>query len=239
MTSPLIGITSGHSENQYGQPTVESLRTYIREVIKTGGTPVLIPSEIPVDQLKELYARLDGLILTGGDDIGIHHFNGVPHPKVGKEDPERDATELRLAKLAAKDTKPLLGICRGLQTLNVALGGDLYTHVEDQHPEKRKHDYYPEPPRDLISHSVTITKESKLFSIVRENEIEVNSLHHQGIKTLADDLVATAFAPDGLIEAVEIPEHPFAIAVQWHPEWIPEQPASQAIFKSFVEAAKS
>ena len=239
MSAPLIGISSENTENQYGQPAVRSLRTYIREIIKAGGMPVVIPSETPADLLAELFARLDGIILAGGDDIDPARFNGEEHPKVGKPDPLRDTCEITLAHLAVEKQKPVLGICRGIQLLNVALGGDLYTHVEDQHPAKVKHDYYPEPPRDLISHPVTIEENSKLFQIVGEREIPVNSLHHQGVKTLASQLVATAYSPDGLIEAAEVPNHPFAIAVQWHPEWLPEQPASQALFKAFIKAAKS
>ncbi len=238
MSRPLIGITSGHTKNEYGQPAVQVLRTYIREVIKADGIPLVIPSETPATMLEELYKRLDGLILTGGDDIGIQYFNGEPHPAVSKADNERDNIEITLAKIAAKGRKPLLGICRGIQTLNVALGGDLYTHIQDQHPEKKKHNFYPDYPRDLVSHPVTIKKESKLFQIVGKEKIDVNSLHHQGIKTLASQLIATAHAPDGLIEAAELPEHPFAIALQWHPEWIPDQPASQAIFKAFIEATR-
>ncbi len=239
MSTPLIGVTSENAENQYGQPAVRSLRTYIREMIKAGGMPVIIPSETPTEMLKQLFERLDGIILTGGDDIDHTLFKGADHPKIGKADPLRDQCEITLAKLAVSRGKPILGICRGIQLLNVALGGDLYTHVEDQHPAKVKHDYYPEPPRDLISHPVAIEKNSKLFEIIGETEIPVNSLHHQGVKTLAAQLVATAHAPDGLIEAVEIPDHPFAIAVQWHPEWIPQQPASQALFKAFLEAASN
>ena len=239
MNAPLIGITSENIENQYGQPAILSLRTYIREVIKAGGIPVVIPSETPLNLLTELFARLDGIILTGGDDIDPARFNGESHPKVGKPDALRDECEITLTKLAVAEKKPVLGICRGIQLLNVALGGDLYTHVEDQHPAKVKHDYYPEPPRDLISHPVSIDENSKLFAIVGEREIPVNSLHHQGVKTLATKLIASAYSPDGLIEAAEIPEHPFAIAVQWHPEWIPEQPASKALFKAFIEAARS
>lgn len=239
MSAPLIGITSENTKNEYGQPAVRSLRTYIREVIKAGGIPIVIPSETPGDMLSELFTRLDGIILTGGDDIDPARFNGEMHPKVGKPDPIRDECEITLAKLAVEKQKPVLGICRGIQLLNVALGGNLYTHVEDQHPAKTKHDYYPEPPRDLISHPVSIEENSKLFEIIGEREIDVNSLHHQGVKTLSPKLVPTAYSPDGLIEAVEIPGHHFAIAVQWHPEWIPNKPASQAIFKAFIEAAQS
>jgi len=239
MSAPLIGITSENTKNEYGQPAVRSLRTYIREIIKVGGIPIVIPSETPTNLLEALFARLDGIILSGGDDIDRALFNGEEHPRIGKPDPIRDQCEITLARMAVAKKKPILGICRGIQLLNVALGGDLYTHIEDQHPARVKHDYYPEPPRDLISHPVAINENSKLFEILGEREIPVNSLHHQGVKTLAPQLVATAHAPDGLIEAAEIPNHPFAIAVQWHPEWIPEEPASQALFKAFVEAAKS
>ncbi len=237
MSAPLIGITSENTENRYGQPAILSLRTYIREVIKAGGIPLVIPSETPADLLKELFARLDGIILTGGDDIDPARFSGEKHPAIGTPDPIRDETEITLAQLAVANNKPLLGICRGLQLLNVALGGDLYTHIEDQHPEKKKHNYYPEYPRDLISHPVSIEENSKLFEIIGESKIDVNSLHHQGVKTLSPKLVATAYSPDGIIEAAEVPKHPFAIAVQWHPEWLPNQPASQALFKTFIEVA--
>jgi len=239
MSAPLIGITSENTENEYGQPAVRALRTYIREVIKAGGLPVVIPSETPAEQLKELFVRLDGIILTGGGDIDHTLFNGENHPKIGKADPLRDECEIALAKLAVEEQKPVFGICRGIQLLNVALGGDLYTHVEDQHPAKVKHDYYPEPPRDLISHPVSIAEDSKLFEIVGEPEIPVNSLHHQGVKTLSPKLIASAYSPDRLIEAAEVPGHPFAIAVQWHPEWIPEQPASKALFNTFIKAAQN
>lgn len=239
MNTPLIGITSENTENEYGQPAVRSLRTYIREIIKAGGIPLVIPSEIPSDQLNILFARLDGIILAGGDDIDPARFNGENHPKVGKPDPVRDECEITLARMAVEKKKPVFGICRGIQLLNVALGGDLYTHIEDQHSAKTKHDYYPEPPRDLISHPVIIEKNSKLFEITGKREIPVNSLHHQGVKKLAPGLVATAYSPDGVIEAAEVPEHPFAIAVQWHPEWIPDQTASQALFKAFIEATIS
>lgn len=239
MNTPLIGITSENTENEYGQPAIRSLRTYIHEVIKAGGIPLVIPSETPVELLKELFTRLDGIILTGGDDIDPDRFNGETHPKIGKPDPLRDECEITLAKLAVAEQKPVLGICRGIQLLNVALGGDLYTHVEDQHPAKTKHDYYPEPPRDLLSHPVSIDENSKLFEIVGKNKIDVNSLHHQGVRTLSPKLVASAYSPDGLIEAAEVPEHPFAIAVQWHPEWIPEQSASQALFKTFIATTRN
>lgn len=239
MFAPLIGITSENTENQYGQPAVLALRTYVREVIKAGGIPVIIPTETTGERLEALFMRLDGIILTGGDDIDPARYNGEAHPKIGIPDLVRDECEITLARLAVEKQKPILGICRGIQLLNVALGGDLYTHVEDQHPAKMKHDYYPEPPRDIISHPVIIAENSKLHKIIGEREIPVNSLHHQGIKTLARQLVASAHAPDGLIEAAEVRGHPFAIAVQWHPEWIPEQPTSQALFKAFIEAASN
>ena len=121
--------------------------------------------------------------------------------------------------------------------MNVALGGTLYTHIQDQMPGALKHDYYPDLPRNYLAHTVDVKAGSRLADILGEPKPQVNSLHHQGLSQIASPLVTTAFAPDGLVEAVELPEHPYAIGVQWHPEWITDQPAMQRLFRSFVEAA--
>ncbi len=238
MTAPLIGISSENTHNEYGQAAIRSLRTYTQAVIKAGGVPVIIPGETPQDLRKILFSRLDGIILSGGNDIDPQLFNGEAHPAIGEIDPLRDACEMHLARMAIKKGKPILGICRGAQLINILLGGDLYTHIDDQYPNNIAHNFYPDHPRDLLSHRVRIDKSSKLFQIIREEEISVNSLHHQGIKTLAPQLAACAHAPDGLVEAVEIPEHPFALAVQWHPEWLPKEPSAQALFQALIDAAK-
>ena len=134
--------------------------------------------------------------------------------------------------------KPFFGICRGAQVVNVALGGNLYTHIEDQHPDALKHDYYPDYPRNRLSHPVRVEEGSRLAGIVDEPVLQVNSLHHQGIKGLAPTLKPVAYAPDGIIEAVELSDHPFGLAVQWHPEWLTDQQPMRNLFKAFVDSAR-
>ena len=139
-------------------------------------------------------------------------------------------------RAAAEDGKPFLGICRGFQVANVALGGTLYTHIPDQHPNALRHDWYPDIPRDTIAHEVRIEEDSRIGQIFGAPLLRVNSLHHQGIKDLAPVLNAVGYAPDGLIEAVELPDHPFGCAVQWHPEWLTTQHEMRNLFRKFVEA---
>ncbi len=136
-----------------------------------------------------------------------------------------------------QDKKPFLGICRGFQVVNVGLGGTLYTDITDQMPGAIKHDYYPDFPRTLLAHRVTIEKDTFLGRILQEGEIFVNSLHHQGVKYVPEALNATVFSTDGLVEGVELPGHPFGIAVQWHPEWLTDQPVTRRLFQAFIKAA--
>lgn len=215
-------------------------QAYTNAILEAGGTPVLLPAGIPENGWKELFQRLDGILFPGGPDIAIERFNGIPHPAVYGVDEARDTLELGLARLAADEGKPFLGICRGIQVVNVALGGTLYTHIPDQHPNALQHEYSGEdgiPARTALTHTVRIEADSHLSKILAESVLNVNSLHHQGIKLMAPTLKAVAFAPDGLVEAVEIPEHPFAIAVQWHPEWLTDQEPIRRLFKAFVDAA--
>ncbi len=235
MTSPLIGITARIARTTEALPAVQILRAYVDAVIEAGGTPVLIPPELPEPHWRGLFAHLDGILFSGGADIGIEHFGGEPHSTVNVE-AVRDAIELPLLRAAADEGKPFFGICRGLQVVNVALGGTLYTHILDQHPNALEHDRHDQP-RAFLAHPVRVDEGTRLADILGEPVLQVNSLHHQGIKDLAPGLKATAFAPDGLIEAVELPNHPFGLAVQWHPEWMTDQAAICNLFKSFVNAA--
>ena len=132
--------------------------------------------------------------------------------------------------------KPLLGICRGAQILNVALGGQLYTHIQDQLENAEKHDWFPGYDRDRLAHFVSLKGESKLQRIFAADEIRVNSLHHQGISRLGDEITAAAFAPDGLVEGIEVIDGSFTLGVQWHPECLPNDLGSQRLFKAFVQA---
>jgi putative glutamine amidotransferase len=215
-------------------------QTYTNAIIQAGGAPVLIPSDLPESGWRELFNRLDGILFTGGGDIAIEYFNGTPHPAVAGVDDARDAIELGLARIAAEDGKPFFGICRGLQVANVALGGTLYTDISAQVPNALIHDY-PGPDsleaRTFLAHPVRVEEGSRLAHILAEPMLHVNSLHHQGIKDLAPGLEAVAYAPDGIIEAVELPGHPFGLAVQWHPEWLTDQEPIRWLFRAFVAAS--
>jgi putative glutamine amidotransferase len=237
MSSPVIGLTTYNGENKYGHPIVALMHQYISAVSAAGGIPVLIPSGATGEALKALSERLDGILLTGGGDIAIQRFDGEPHPRVEGVDSDRDTLELALVKAAAESGKPFLGICRGFQVVNVALGGTLYTHIQDQLPGAIKHDYDSDLQRQYLAHPISVEKGSALAGILGEYGINVNSLHHQGAKDLAPGVKAAAYAPDGLVEGLELPGHPFGMAVQWHPEWLMDQPVTRRLFGAFVEAA--
>ncbi len=233
---PLNGITTNQSTTVYGQPTIMLMQSYVNAVMQAGGVPVLIPSLIAEDGWVVAYSRLDGILFSGGGDISLDFFRGDPHPRIDDVDPQRDSVELKFVQTAASDGKPFLGICRGCQVVNVALGGTLYTHIQDQLTDALDHDY-PGNRRTVLVHEVKIEEGTRLADIYGEPIIKVNSLHHQGLKDIAPALRVTGHSPDGLVEAVELPDHPFGIAVQWHPEWLTDQEATRNLFKKFVEAA--
>jgi putative glutamine amidotransferase len=238
MSSPVIGLTTYNEKNKHGFPIAALQYKYITALTQAGGTPVMIPSILlKEDALGSLLERLDGLLLTGGGDIAIDRFRGESHPRVDGVDPDRDAVELTLLQAAEESGIPFLGICRGFQVVNVALGGTLFTHIQDQFPGAIKHDYDSNSQRMLLAHKVFVEKASHLAGILGEIELEVNSLHHQGVKDLSAALRPAGYAPDGLVEAVELPGHPFGLAVQWHPEWLTDQPVTRRLFRAFVDAA--
>ena len=236
MSRPLIGITAQHAPTAQGFPAVRILRAYVTAIVEAGGAPVLIPPDLPEDGWRTLLERLDGILFSGGADIGLEHFDGAPHPSVDVE-AARDAIELPLLRAAVDGDKPLLGICRGIQVMNVALGGTLYTHILDQLPNALQHDNAEGKPRTYLAHPVRVEEGTRLAEILDAPLVQVNSLHHQGVKDLAPNLKATAFAPDGLIEGIELPDRKFALAVQWHPEWMTSHEEMRKLFRAFVEAA--
>ena len=233
---PLIGITTNQSKTVYGQPTVMLMQAYVNAVMQAGGVPLLIPSVIADDGWDAVYSRLEGILFSGGGDIGLEHSPGEPHPRIDDVDPARDTIELKMVQAAANDGKPFLGICRGCQVLNVALGGTLYTHIPDQLPNALDHSY-PGNMRTILVHEVKIEEGTHVAEIFAEPIINVNSLHHQGLKDIAPALRVAGYAPDGLVEAIELPEHPFGLAVQWHPEWLTDQEGTRSLFRKFIEAA--
>jgi putative glutamine amidotransferase len=233
---PVIGITTTQSKTVYGQPTVMLMQSYINAVMQAGGVPILIPSLIAEDGWDTVYSRVDGILFSGGGDIGLEHSPGEPHPRIDEVDPARDSIELKMVRVAASDGKPFLGICRGCQIMNVALGGDLYTHIPDQLPNALDHSY-PGNMRTVLVHEVKIEEGTYLAEIFGEPILKVNSLHHQGLKEIAPSLRVAGYAPDGLVEAIELPDHPFGLAVQWHPEWLSDQETTRNLFRKFIHAA--
>jgi putative glutamine amidotransferase len=236
MTSPLIGITAGRIISDNLPPKISIPIAYMQAVARAGGLPVIIPTGLSKEDIAALPSRLDGLLLSGGGDISPDLFNGRPHYKVYDVDIDRDEMEISLAKLAADKAWPFLGICRGVQVLNVAFGGTLYTDIADQRLNAFKHDYHNEA-RDYAAHEVSIEPGSRLERVMGGTHFQVNSLHHQGIENLAPAFCPTGYASDGLVEGIELEGHPFGIGVQWHPEWLSESLPMQALFRAFIEAA--
>lgn len=236
MAKPLIGITTRNGKDSDGHPFTALQHSYVNAIIQAGGLPVLIPSNLFVEDFLELYSRVSGILFSGGGDISLNYFHGSDHPRIGEVDDNRDFTEISLMRVAVNEGKPVLGICRGAQVMNVALGGTLYTHIYDQLQGALDH-AYPGDLRRTLVHPVNVEETSLSAEIFGETLLNVNSLHHQGLKDIAPGLRVAGHAPDGLVEVVEIPDHPYAVAVQWHPEWLTDQPAMQRLFKSFVDAS--
>lgn len=234
---PLIGITTNQSRNAYGYPTIMLMQSYVNAVMQAGGVPVLIPSLIAEDGWDAVYSRLDGILFSGGGDIGLEYSPGEPHPRIDDVDLARDSIELKMIQAASSDGKPFLGICRGCQVMNVALGGTLYTHIADQLPNALDHSY-PGNMRTMLVHKVKIEEGTHIAEIFGEPILEVNSLHHQGLKDIPPSIRVAGHAPDGLVEAVELADHPFGLAVQWHPEWLTDQESTRHLFRNFVQAAE-
>jgi len=237
MTAPLIGITTNHLKNKDGGYGNTLADAYVDAVTAAGGVPVLLPAGIPLTEARALRQHLSGILLSGGADVSPSRFGGYPHPRVYGVDEARDALEIELVHLAVQTGWPLLAICRGIQVFNVALSGTLFTHIADQLERPLEHDNGSTHPRDYLAHTVQVAAGSLLERILGAGETAVNSMHHQGIEHLSPCLHPAAFSSDGLIEAVELPEHPFALGVQWHPECLPESAQTKAIFEAFVTTA--
>lgn len=237
MALPLIGITTSRTINSYGAQALSLSEAYTRALTQAGGVPVLIPLDLPAPALHELVMRLDGLLFSGGGDMHPGRYGAPVHPLVSSIQEDRDQLEIDLLQGVVQRGLPFLGICRGLQVINVALGGSLYEDLLEQHPGALNHDRFPEQERDYLAHPVSIELDSRLHRILNCTRVEVNSMHHQGIRDLAPGLKPVASAPDGVIEAVELPDYPFGLAVQWHPECLPAHFPMQRLFREFVAAA--
>ena len=242
---PIIGISTQTLHSIDGIPEVlpESWvmnQRYSRVVAAAGGLPVMIPLLDEEEALRGLYDRMDGLLIPGGVDLDPATYGESPLPTCARLDPARDRVELQFARWAIAEGKPLFGLCRGLQVVNVALGGTLYQDIAAQRSDAIKHDYFPTAgfSRDHLAHQVTVASGSRLDELVGSAPLQVNSMHHQAVKDLAPGLVPTAAAPDGVIEALEIPGDRFLLGVQWHPESLTDRdPRMHRLLAGFVHAA--
>ena len=212
---PVIGITTNFREEGY--KVIGAVYNYVEAIVKAGGVPFLIPIINSPDDLEQYLDMLDGILFTGGEDILPLLFGEEPLKQVKYVSIERDEQELVLFKKAYERKIPILGICRGQQLMNIALGGTLYQDMDSQIPGVGGHsqDRYPEPE---LYHSINIEKDSKLFEAMGVEKINVNSFHHQCVKTLGKGLKVTALSKEGIIEAIETTDDQFAVTVQFHPE---------------------
>lgn len=234
---PLIALTATRQTHPKRAPTYEIPQAYLDAILTAGGLPILLPSSLPLAALPELVAHYDGFVLSGGGDVDPALYGGRLTAAVHSIDPERDAFERALIPLVLEADKPLLAICRGVQILNVALGGSLYEDIASQLPNALRHDWYPNYPRDYLAHTVEVEAGSRLAEILDTRTLRTNSLHHQAIRQPAPGLEVVARAEDGVIEAVELSRKRFAIGVQWHPECLPNESAMQQLFSEFVNVA--
>ncbi len=230
--APVIAITT-YPRDERGRFHLPA--DYVEAVRRAGGLPWLVPPG--EERWRELLARADALVLTGGGDVDPALYGGKPHPSLYGVDRGRDESEIELVRAAVERGKPALAICRGCQVVNVALGGNLIEHLPDEVGNGVTH--RGEGPGARALHPVAIERGSKLAEIVGTLEREPSSSHHQAIRRVASGLEVVARAPDGAIEAVEMKSHPFFVAVQWHPEHTAAEDASQQrLFDALVAAAR-
>jgi putative glutamine amidotransferase len=229
MARPRIGIpTYGRNqENWFSLPA-----EYVDAVRRAGGLPVLLPPG--EGDLADWLRIVDALVLPGGGDIDPASYGGTPHAENYKLDRARDADEIAMARHAVAAEVPMLAICRGLQVLNVAFGGTLIAHVPDAVGERVPHR---SPQKKPVRHEVTIEPGARLARVLDATRGVVASWHHQAVDRVADGFDVVARAPDGIVEAMERPGHPFLLAVQWHPELTAAtDPAQQRLFDALVRA---
>lgn len=243
-SAPLIGVITVHKQIQSldrsdGVRTfVGAYPTYLRCLASVGALPVLIPLDLPEHTLRGIFEHVDGLLLTGGGDVDPAFYGETAAAAAARRiDRVRDTVEILFSRWAAAEDVPLLGICRGHQVVNVALGGSLYTDIPSQITTPLDHDA-DHHPLNFHAHEIIIESGSRLAEIVRASRLATNSRHHQAVRETGRGLVVTARTSDGLIEATEKPDARFFLTVQWHPENLcGEDAAMEALFAALVEAA--
>lgn len=228
---PVIGITCSHEleNNRYFIPIA-----YVNALVAAGACPVLLP---PMDT--RLIIRLNflqGVVFSGGNDVDPVHFGEEPIPGNGEVSPDRDVFELALARMCLRENIPFLAICRGMQVVNIAAGGDIYQDIHTQAAKVLKH--MQQSPRWHASHGVEVKQSSLVQKAYGGKLTRVNSFHHQAVRQVAPGFQVVATSQDGLVEAIESPEHPFAVGVQWHPEAMWQRhPEHLGPFKALARSA--
>ena len=238
MARKVVGITCSTQTTEEGGARQTLNRAYVWAVERAGGIPIVLPVTTEKDVIARYLSVIDGLLLSGGVDVAPAYYGQEPHPRLGSVDADRDTTELPLIREAVAQDVPIFAICRGIQALNVALGGTLYQDLPSEYPSDIAHrQEQNQIPRDQPSHSIRIDPESRLRAVAGAQEMRTNSFHHQALRNVADGLRVTAQAPDGVIEAVESPTHRYVVGVQFHPEeTAPKDEKSRRLFESFVAA---
>lgn len=233
MRRPLIAITATRRRETEADPERVRLNAaYVDAVVRSGGIPLVSPPGAEADA-GSLIDRIDGLLLTGGEDIGPERFGATPHPALGRVTPARDAWEVALARAARDAGVPTLGVCRGIQLLNVAFGGSLIQDIPSERPGSLPHDQH--DARAVRTHTVHVAHQSRLAAIVG-TDAAVNSMHHQAPDRVADGFAATARSPDGIVEGMEwSADDWWCVAVQWHPEEL--DGADTRLFAEFARRA--
>lgn len=236
---PLIGLPTLTIPPGARPPRFGINQSYVRALVAAGCAPVLIPILDDEDRLRAIYQRLDGIVFPGGADVAPHHYGEQPIDNLNDVEEPRDAIEMTLARWAFDDDLPMLGICRGQQLLNVALGGSLYQDLRHQGVTDFEHSGADGRARNALVHRVRLDPDSRLAQLIDETSVDVNSLHHQAVKVAAPPLRVIAKSDDGVIEAVESEDRRFLIAVQWHPEEIDNLPWVQRLFGGLARAAST
>jgi len=235
MVRPRIGVTCSTMDETEGRGVrrLQVPEPYVRRVEEAGGLALLLPVTDPA-RVAEYLGLVDGVLVIGGDDVDPSLYAAAPHPLLGPVDRARDLFEIEVVRRAAQGRVPTFGVCRGVQVMNVALGGTLHQHLPEDVPSVLAHGgCYDE------AHSVTVENGSLLASIVGAGALSVNSHHHQAIERSAPGLRVAARAPDGVVEAAELGGHPFLLGVQWHPERMETTDSTRRLFSAFVEAARA
>lgn len=240
---PVIGICC---DTRLSSPADKSLvpmeqdfqnRDYVRSVVEAGGAPVLLPCRGEDDLIAVYLESVDGLIVSGGDDMDPRHYRQEPSTALGRIDPLRDGLDLAIIPAALKRQVPMLCVCRGLQSLNVVLGGTLYQDIPAEVPNAVRHRQ--RAPWGYPTHVVELACDSRAAQLMGAGTVDTNTFHHQGIRDLGEGLSATGHTFDGLIEAAELPSHPFCIGVQWHPEHMTAgHEHARALFTALVDACR-